>query len=61
MLKQKRMSEFIVMWRDNKIKMDGTEHICGWSAQHAVDLARQNCIPEDAIVIEVAKVVNNWK
>lgn len=61
MLKQKPMTAFLVSWYDPSTDFSGTEHICGWSAQHAVDQCRQHCIPAGAEVVEVAKVVKNWK
>ena len=61
MLKQKPMTAFLVSWYDPSTDFSGLEHIFGYSAQHAVDLVRQHNAPEGAEVVEVAKVVNNWK
>ena len=61
MPRQKPMTLYRVYWRDPEYCDSGDEYIEAASAQHAVDQCRQHCMPDGAEVVEVAKVVKNWK
>lgn len=54
-----RVSTYRVYWvfEDER----GDEYIQALSAQQAVDFVRQYSAPEGAEIVDVAKVVNNWK
>ena len=54
-----RVSTYRVVWF-----FEGKHYDAYWqalNAQQAVDFTRQYSAPEGAEIIEVAKVVNNWK
>ena len=54
-----RVSSYRVVWI-----YDGNHDYTYWqalNAQQAVDFTRQYSAPEGAEIIEVSKVVNNWK
>ena len=54
-----RVSEYQVLWKhDGNIETDYWQAL---NAQQAVDFCRKHSMPEGAEVIQVAKVVNNWK
>lgn len=55
----KQVSTYRVVWF-----FEGNHDDAYWqalNAQQAVDFTRQYSAPEGAEIIEVAKVVNNWK
>lgn len=41
--------------------LSGDEYIQALNAQQAVDFIREYSAPEGAEIVDVAKVVNNWK
>lgn len=54
-----RVSTYRVTYRyDGNI---GDDYIQALNAQQAVDFAREYFAPDGAEIIDVAKVVNNWK
>lgn len=54
-----RVAMYRVVYRyDGNI---GDDYIQALSAQNAVDMVREYMAPEGAEVVEVSKVVNNWK
>jgi hypothetical protein len=58
-----RMSTYMITWRykGNHGNSYHRKFFKAVSAQEAVDFAREHPTPEGAEIIEVAKVVNNWK
>ena len=58
-MKIRRVSTYRVLWFFEGNHMD--EYIQALNAQQAVDFVREYSAPEGAEIIEVAKVVNNWK
>ena len=54
-----RVSTYRVFWRFKD--QSGEEYWQALNAQQAVDFTRQYSAPEGAEIVEVAKVVNNWK
>lgn len=54
-----RTPTYRVVYFHNGKHMD--EYIFALTAQQAVDICREIFAPEGAEIVEVAKVVNNWK
>ena len=54
-----RVYTYRVLYRHDENFYD--EYIQALSAQNAVDMTRKHIAPEGAEIVEVAKVVNNWK
>lgn len=50
-----------VYWMYNCYEQSGDEYIQALSAQQAVDFCREYYAPEGAEILDVAKVVYNWK
>ena len=56
---KERLSTYYVVWRQEEVT--DSDYVQGTSAQEAVDNARVQFVPKGARIIEVLKVVNNWK
>ena len=58
-----RVSEYAVTWcyEGSHGHTYGTQHWQASTAQKAADGVRKYSAPEGAKIVEVAKVVNNWK
>ena len=56
---KRRASTYRVVWFHDGDHHD--EYVMTWNAQYAVDYVRNHVAPEGAEILEVAKVVNNWK
>ena len=57
--KSGKVSNYLVEWNhDGEFQ---TTYIQALTAQQAVDFVRKYSAPDDAEIVEVAKVVNNWK
>ena len=57
----KKLSVYRVYWMFNNYEQSGDEYIEAFTAQGAVDVCREVFAPEGAEILDVAKVVNNWK
>ena len=57
----KNTPTYRVYWMLNCYEQVGDEYIQALNAQQAVDFCREYYAPEGAEIINVAKVVYNWK